>query len=95
MSINAQYYRSVLEHNLRTALRAKRRNFLNNPPIILHDNARAHSLQTVADVFARWDWEVPFQSPYSLDLRLCDFDLIPNIKGSLCAIRFHILSEIL
>ena len=47
-TVNAQYY-SFLEHNLRPALRKKRRHILQNPPIILQDNARPHAAQTVAD----------------------------------------------
>ena len=34
-TVSVQYYCSFLEHNLRPALRKKRRHFLQNPPIIL------------------------------------------------------------
>lgn len=52
-TVYAQYYCTVLEHNQRSALRNKRRHFLHNPPIIVHDKARTHRTQTVADVFIR------------------------------------------
>ena len=39
-----------------------------NPPIILHDNARAHTAQAVAALFVRWDWEVLYRPPYYPDL---------------------------
>ncbi|PNF23534.1 hypothetical protein B7P43_G05594, partial [Cryptotermes secundus] len=92
-TVNAQYYCSFLEHNLRPALRKKRRNFLQNPPIILQDNARPHAAQAVADLFDRWGWEVLYHPPYSPDLSPCDFDLIPKMKEPLRGIRFRTVPE--
>jgi hypothetical protein len=88
-TVNAQYYCSFLEHNLRPALRKTRRHFLQNPPIILQDNARPHAAQAVADLFDRWGWEVLYHPPYSPDLSHCDFDLIPKMKEPLYGIRFR------
>jgi len=88
-------YCSFLEHNLRPALRKKRRHFLQNPPIILQDNARPHAAQAVADLFDRWGWEVLYHPPYSPDLSPCDFDLIPKMKEPLRGIRFRTVPEIL
>ncbi|PNF32359.1 hypothetical protein B7P43_G10097 [Cryptotermes secundus] len=50
-TVSVQYYCSFLEHTLRPALRKKWRHFLQNPPIILQDNARPHAAQAVADLF--------------------------------------------
>ncbi|GBL84275.1 hypothetical protein AVEN_118660-1 [Araneus ventricosus] len=94
-TVNVQYYYSFLEHNLRPALRKKRRHFLQNPPIILMGNARPHAAQAVADLFDRWDWEVLYHPPYSPDLSPCDFDLIPKMKEPLRGIRFRTVPEIL
>ncbi|GBN33924.1 hypothetical protein AVEN_142213-1 [Araneus ventricosus] len=55
-TVNAQYYCSFLEHNLRAILRKKPQHFLLNPPIVLQDNARPHAVKAVADLFDRWDW---------------------------------------
>ena len=93
-TVNAQYYCSFLEHHLRPALRKKRRHFLRNPPIILHDNARAHTAQAVAALFGRGNWEVLYHPPYSPDLSPCDFDLIPKMKEPLRGIRFRTVPEI-
>lgn len=43
-TVNAHNYCSVLEHHLRPALRKKKwRYFLQNAPIILHNNVRSHA----------------------------------------------------
>ncbi|PNF21537.1 hypothetical protein B7P43_G12732 [Cryptotermes secundus] len=89
------YYCSFLEHNLRPALRKKRRHFLQNPPIILQDSARPHAAQAAADLFERWGWEVLYHPPYSPDLSPCDFDLIPKMKEPLRGVRFRTVPEIL
>ncbi|KAG8227306.1 hypothetical protein J437_LFUL004855 [Ladona fulva] len=75
-------------------LRKKRQHFLRNPPIILHDNTRAHTAQAVAALFGRWDWEVLYHPPYSTDLSPCDFDLIPKMEEPLRGIRFRTVPEI-
>ncbi|KAG8238244.1 hypothetical protein J437_LFUL018307 [Ladona fulva] len=73
-TVNAQYYCSFLEHHLRPALRKKRQHFLSSPPIILHDNTRAHTAQAVAALFGRWDWEM--EEP----LRGIRFRTVPEIR---------------
>ncbi|PNF42435.1 hypothetical protein B7P43_G09589 [Cryptotermes secundus] len=94
-TLNTQYYFSFFEHNLRPALRKKRRHFLQKPPIILQDSARQHAAQAVADLFDRWGWEVLYHPPYSPDLSPCDFDLIPKMKEPPRGIRFRTVPEIL
>ena len=76
-------------------MRKKRRHFLQNPPIILQDNARPHAAQAVADLFDRWGWEVLYHPPYFPDLSPCDFDLIPKMKEPHRGIRFGTVPEIL
>ncbi|GBO13399.1 hypothetical protein AVEN_125078-1 [Araneus ventricosus] len=94
-TVNAQYYFSFLEHNLRPALRKKRRHFLQNPPIILQDDAQPHSALAVAYLFHRWSWEVMYNPPYSPDLSSCDFQLIPKMKEPFLGIRFRAVPGIL
>ena len=94
-NVNAQYFRHFLENNLRPALRRKRPHFLQIPPIILQDNARAHTAHPVADLYRRWRWEVLFHPPHSPDLSPCDYDLIPKLKEPLRDIRFQTVPDIL
>jgi histone-lysine N-methyltransferase SETMAR len=54
-TVNAVYYRNFLEHHLCPALRRKRPHLLQSHPIVLHDNARCHVANTVADLFKKWD----------------------------------------
>jgi len=51
-TVNAQDYCSFLELNLRQSEK-ERQHFLQNPPIILQDNARPHAAQAAADLFDR------------------------------------------
>ena len=39
---------------MQLALRKKLRHFLQNPPIILHDNARVYTAQAVTHMFNQW-----------------------------------------
>lgn len=56
----------------------KRWHFLQNPSIILHENARLPIAQTVADVFAPWGWNMRYYPPDSSNLR--PFDLISSSR---------------
>ena len=53
-TVNAAYYCTFLPHHLHPALRRKRRHLMVQNPIILHDNARSH---TVAAVNGRF-WNI-------------------------------------
>ena len=59
--ITDEYYCTFLQDNLQAALRRKQ-HFLNNPPIIHHDNAKVHAAVAVTDLLNRWDWEVLYHS---------------------------------
>ena len=69
--------------------------FLNNPTIILYDNARAHAAGAVTDVLNCWDWEVLYHPTYSLDLIPCDYDVIPKMKEPLRGARFRTVHDII
>ena len=94
-NVNAQYFRHFLENNLRPALRRTHPHFLQNPPIILQENVRAHMAHPVADLYRRWGWEVLFHPSHSPDLSPCDYDLIPKLKEPLRDIRFQTVPDIL
>jgi len=57
-TVNAAYYCNFLRNHLRSALRRKRQHLLATNPIILHDNARAHTANVVADILRHWRWEI-------------------------------------
>ena len=46
-------------------------------------------------LLARWQWDVLYHSPYSLDISPCDFDLIPKVKDTLCGRRFKTIPDII
>ena len=94
-NVNAQYFRHFLENNLRPELRRKRPHFLQNPPIILQDNAWAHTAHPVADLYRRWRWKVLFTPPQSPDISPCDYNLIPKLEEPLRNIRFQTVPDIL
>ena len=93
--MNAEYYAHFLQHRLRPALQKKRHHFLQNTPIILHDNAHCHAAAIVATLFQRWGWEVLYHPPYSPVISPWDYDLFPKIKEPLRGIRFNNICDIL
>ncbi|PSN42895.1 hypothetical protein C0J52_23444 [Blattella germanica] len=77
-----------LEHHLRPALRRKRY-FMVQHPIILHDNARCHTAAAVRDLLRRWQWEILEHPPYSPDMSPCDYDLFSKVKEPLRRNRYN------
>ena len=61
-----------------------------------HHFAREWSgaVETVANVYDGWDWEVLYHPSYSSDLSLCDIDLIPKMKEPVYVIHFRTVIEI-
>jgi transposase len=49
-------------------------------PIILHDNAMAHTADAVKDLLRCWRWEILQHPPYSPDMSPCDYDLFAKMK---------------
>ena len=68
---------------------------MQNPLIILQDNARAHTAHPVANPYHRWGWEVLFHPPHSPDLSPCEYNLIPKGKEPLRDIRLQTVPDIL
>jgi len=88
-TVNAAYYNSFLRNHLRPALRRKRQRLLATNPIILHDNARAHTANVVTDLLRLWRWEILEQPPYSPDMNPCDYDLFAKMKEPLRGLRYN------
>ena len=62
----------VLEH----AINSKRSGMLSYGIILLHDNARPHTVNLARDKLQRFDLETLQHPPYSPDLSPCDFHIL-------------------
>ena len=88
---------SSADRNQSTASCSKKKMtiLLNNPPIILHDNARVHIAGVVTDLLNRWGWEVLYHPSYSPDLSICDYDIILKMKEPLRGTCYHTVRDVL
>lgn len=93
-TINAAYYKWVLQEKLRPAIRKKRPRLLERGLIFHHDNAPVHTARLVTDLLDDWDWELLSQPAYSPDLAPADFYLFPKMKETLRGRRFESTDEI-
>lgn len=93
-TVNGQYYKYFLQDILRPAIRKKRRELLDAPPILLHDNATPHKSSEVTSLIDLYRWEILRHPPYSPDLSPCDFDLFPQLKEPMRGIRFNDTDEL-
>lgn len=64
------------------------------PAIIMYENVLANIAQIVVDLIAG-KWKVVYSGPYSSDLSICEFDLIPKMRELIRCICFHTVSKIL
>ena len=94
-SINAQYYKKVLQDKLRPAIRKKRPGLLESGILFHHDNAPVHTARAVTDVLAGYKWELLEHPRYSPDLAPCDFHLFPKMKEHLRGQRFETEEDII
>ncbi|GFR69007.1 histone-lysine N-methyltransferase SETMAR [Elysia marginata] len=94
-TINAQYYKKVLQDKLRPAIRKKRPGLLESGILFHDDNAPVHTARAVTDVLAGYKWEVLEHPRYSPDLAPCDFNLFPKMKEHLCGQRFETEEDII
>ena len=86
-TITGIYYADVL-HKLRAAIKEKRRGKLRSGPLLLHDNAPAHTSHVAKAAVKDCGFvELP-HPPYSPDLAPSDFFLFPNLKSALKGRRF-------
>ncbi|KAK3799631.1 hypothetical protein RRG08_059677 [Elysia crispata] len=94
-TINAQYYKKVLQDKLRPAIRKKRPGLLESGILFHHDNAPVHTARAVTDVLAGYKWELLEHPRYSPDLAPCDFHLFPKMKEHLRGQRFETEEDII
>ncbi|KAK3715190.1 hypothetical protein RRG08_040039, partial [Elysia crispata] len=94
-TINAQYYKKVLQDKLRPAIRKKRPGLLESGILFHHDYAPVHTARAVTDVLAGYKWELLEHPRYSPDLAPCDFHLFPKMKEHLRGQRFETEEDII
>ncbi|KAK3766063.1 hypothetical protein RRG08_002300 [Elysia crispata] len=94
-TINAQYYKKVLQDKLRPAIRKKRPGLLESGILFRHDNAPVHTARAVTDVLAGYKWELLEHPRYSPDLAPYDFHLFPKMKEHLRGQRFETEEDII
>ncbi|KAK3784327.1 hypothetical protein RRG08_017901 [Elysia crispata] len=94
-TINAQYYKKVLQDKLRPAIRKKRPGLLESGILFHHDNAPVLTARAVTDVLAGYKWELLEHPRYSPDLAPCDFHLFPKMKEHLRGQRFETEEDII
>ncbi|GFR58240.1 mariner Mos1 transposase [Elysia marginata] len=94
-TINAQYYKKVLQDKLRPAIRKKRPSLLESGILFRHDNAPGHTARAVIDVLAGYKWELLEHPRYSPALAPCDFHLYPKMKEHLRGQRFETGEDII
>ena len=68
---------------------SKRPGMLLDGIILLHDNARPHTVNLVRDKLERSGWETVQHPPYSPDLSPCDFHVFGDLKKDIRGRRFH------
>ncbi|KAK3731733.1 hypothetical protein RRG08_035402 [Elysia crispata] len=94
-TINAQYYKKVLQDKLRPAIRKKRPGLLESGILFHHDNAPVHTAWAVTDVLAGYKWELLEHPRYSPDLapllQYSDGDLLcwcVYISSAVCLFQY-------
>jgi transposase len=93
-TVSGPYYCSLLQDNVRPALRCKQPELLEHSAILLQDNATLHRHRDVQNLVQRWGWEVLAHPPYSLDLAACDYWLFSHVKEHLQIKLFELEDDI-
>jgi len=86
-TVNSAAYQATFK-KLKRAVQHKRPQMSDKRVLLLHDNARLHTVHATVNLLERWGWEILEYLPYSLDLAPADFHLFPNLKKHLHAKRF-------
>jgi transposase len=81
-TINAQYYSTLLNEKVMSAIRLKRRK-RQDSVYFLQDNARPHTAALTMATLLKLKWDVLLHPPYSPDLAPSDYHLFGPMKGVL------------
>ena len=74
-TVNVQCYSQTL-----TTIKSKWSGKLTRGVILLHDNARPHTANTITALLQKFKWEVLGHPPYSPDLSPCDYIIFYPLK---------------
>ena len=77
------------------ALRRKQWHLVVQNPMILHDNARSHTIASVTDLLHQWQWEILEYPPYSSNMSPCDYNLFTKVKEPLRGTRYNTRDELI
>ena len=88
-SVDAEYYKKVLQQLMRVHIPQKRPQYANDRWKLHHDNARPHVSHLMAKHLARLGVRVVPHTPYRPDLAPCDFFLNARLKKNLKGRRFE------
>ena len=92
-TITGAYYANML-HQLRTAIREKRRGKLSKVILLQQDNTRVYTCKIAINAVKRNGYELIPQPAYSSDLALSDYFLFPNLKKNICGRHFRSNEEV-
>ena len=88
-TVNGQYYCSLLQQNVRRALRHRQPELLESGVILLQEDATPHRHRDVQNLVQQWGWEVFELPPYSPGLAPCDYRLFALVKEHLPGKRYE------
>ena len=74
---------------LRRVIKSKRPGLLSDGIILMHGNARPHTVNVARDKLQRFGWETVQHPPYSADISPCDFHIFGYLKKDIRGRRFH------
>ena len=94
-TITGVYYANLLDDQLRTAIREKRRGKLSKGVLLQQDNARVHTCKVAMDALERNGYELIPHPAYSSDLAPSDFFLFPNLKKDIRGLHFRSDEEVI
>lgn len=94
VSITGDYYANIL-HNLRCAIKEKRRGMLTKGVLLLHDNAPVHKARIVMAAIRKCQFEELHHPAYSPDLAPSDYFLFPNLKKDLRGKKYDDNSQLI
>jgi transposase len=95
VTVSTAYYCNFLHNYLCPALRRKWEHLSTLNPIILHDNARAHTADAVEDLLHYWQWETLEYPSYSPNMSTYDYDLFAKMKEPLRGTCYNTKKEII
>ena len=64
-------------------------------PIILHDDEWSYNTAAITDLLRLRQWEILEHTPYSADMKPCDYDLFAKVKEPVRGTRSNTRDELI